>query len=209
MKEQSQKEPVKKSTKEKILEAAIDLYSKQGVSAVSVRDITNAVGIKESALYNHFNSKDELLSVILEKFKNEFGKIVFPEENIADQLDELGPELFLQHNLLSLRDKITPLIDKMWMIIYQEQFRDQQVREFVINDLLNRPVEFYKKAFGIMNQKGLIKPLDPGLLADEYNYVLFGLSLERLLLQMDGKDVASAVKKMFTHIKYFYETIKV
>jgi AcrR family transcriptional regulator len=209
MEAQSQKELVKKSTREKILEAAIDLYSKRGVSAVSVRDITNAVGIKESALYNHFKSKDELLSIILEKFKNEFGTIVFPEEDIVDHLDELGPELFLQHNLLSLRDRITPIIDKMWIIIYQEQFRDQRVREFVINDLLNRPVVFYKKAFGVMIQKGLIKPLDPGLLADEYNYVLFGISFERLLLQIDGKDAAPAVKKMFMHIKYFYETIKV
>jgi AcrR family transcriptional regulator len=209
MKEQNQPEPRKKSTREKILEAAIDLYSKRGVSSVSVRDITSMVGIKESALYNHFSSKDELLTVILEKFKDEFGKTVFPEEDIEEDIDKLGTELFLQRNLLSLQERITPIIDQMWLIVYQEQFRDQQIREFVINDLLLRPVAFYTKAFRIMIEKGLIKPLDPGLLADEYNYVLFGLSFIRLLYQTDGKDVTPVVKKMFTHIKYFSETIKV
>lgn len=40
------------TTKEKIVETALDLFSQRGYDGVSVRDIARAVGIRESSLYN-------------------------------------------------------------------------------------------------------------------------------------------------------------
>ena len=44
------KDATHKTTKDKILEVAIDLFSKQGYHGVSIRNITKEVGIKESSL---------------------------------------------------------------------------------------------------------------------------------------------------------------
>lgn len=198
----------RKNTKEKILEAAIELFSERGVSAVSVRDITKAVGIKESALYNHYKSKDALLDDILEKFMNEFGKRTFSEDKIETQLDELGPELFLNNCIIGLREKLTPTVEKMWKIVYMEQFRDPRARDFVINEIINRPAVFYEKAFRLMLEKGMIKPLDPKLLSDEHSYALLTMSYEHMLLRTDGKDTLPVIKKMFAHCKFFYENIR-
>ena len=44
------------TTKEKITETALDLFSQRGYDGVSVRDIARAVGIRESSIYNHFQS---------------------------------------------------------------------------------------------------------------------------------------------------------
>lgn len=198
----------RKNTKEKILEAAIELFSERGVSAVSVRDITKAVGIKESALYNHYKSKDALLDDILEKFMNEFGKRTFSEDKIESQLNELGPELFLNNCILDLREKLTPTVQKMWKIVYMEQFRDQRARNFVIHEIMNRPAAFYEKAFRLMLEKEMIRPLDPKLLSDEHSYALLSMSYEHMLLRTDGKDTLPVIKKMFAHCKFFYENIK-
>ena len=43
------------TTKERIIDQALDLFSRKGYDGVSVRDISGAVGIKESSLYNHFH----------------------------------------------------------------------------------------------------------------------------------------------------------
>jgi AcrR family transcriptional regulator len=73
------------STRNRILDIAIDLFSKKGFSAVSVREITRTVGIRESSLYNHFKSKDEIMDTIFDYFVSELAKMNPPEQN----LDEL------------------------------------------------------------------------------------------------------------------------
>lgn len=53
-------------TKEWIIETALDLFSKKGFEAVSVRDISGKIGIKESSLYYHFKNKQEIFEVIVD-----------------------------------------------------------------------------------------------------------------------------------------------
>jgi AcrR family transcriptional regulator len=45
--------------------AAVELFYRQGALATSVRQITEACGLTPGALYNHFESKDELLYVVV------------------------------------------------------------------------------------------------------------------------------------------------
>lgn len=47
-------------TKPRILEAAVELFSKNGYSGVSMRDVAREVGITPPALYNHFDGKETL-----------------------------------------------------------------------------------------------------------------------------------------------------
>lgn len=55
------------TTKESILETALDLFSQRGYDGVSVRDIAGAVGIRESSIYNHFESKRAVFDAIVER----------------------------------------------------------------------------------------------------------------------------------------------
>ncbi|HEY0541308.1 MAG TPA: TetR/AcrR family transcriptional regulator [Actinoallomurus sp.] len=45
--------------------AAVELFYRQGARATSVRQITEACGLTPGALYNHFESKDQLLYVVV------------------------------------------------------------------------------------------------------------------------------------------------
>lgn len=199
---------VKRNTKEKIINAAIELFSKRGVNAVSIRDITKQVGINESSLYNHFKGKDELLDSIIEIFRCELGEASFPEDRIEEMLEGVEPEMFFQHHLFSLRERITPAVQMIWKIIYMEQFSDKRARDFVINEIIGRPARYYEKVFSVMAEKGMIKPVDPGLLSDEINYSWLALSLERMLRQTDGEDITPIARKMFAHIKFVCDAVK-
>jgi|GEM_PF-1105855 AcrR family transcriptional regulator len=48
-------------TRERILEAALDLFLDQGFDKTSLREIAERVGVTKAALYYHFESKDDLL----------------------------------------------------------------------------------------------------------------------------------------------------
>ena len=52
------------STREKILNVSLELFSQRGFSAVSIRDICKCVGIKESSVYYHFENKQNIFEAI-------------------------------------------------------------------------------------------------------------------------------------------------
>lgn len=54
-----------RDTRREILEAALELFSETGFHGTGLRDIARAVGIRESAIYHHFASKDVLLDALL------------------------------------------------------------------------------------------------------------------------------------------------
>ena len=62
-------------TKDLILTTALDLFSKKGFDGVSVRVIAKQVGVRESALYKHFKSKQEILDKIAEKMSTEVHEV--------------------------------------------------------------------------------------------------------------------------------------
>ena len=54
-------------TKESIEQVALDMFSKRGYHAVSIRDIGKAVGIKESSIYYHFKNKQAIMDSLFAK----------------------------------------------------------------------------------------------------------------------------------------------
>ncbi|WAJ28594.1 TetR/AcrR family transcriptional regulator [Antarcticirhabdus aurantiaca] len=54
------------ATRDAIRRAAEALFAAQGFSAVSMRDIAARVGVRASALYNHFPAKQDILAELME-----------------------------------------------------------------------------------------------------------------------------------------------
>ena len=53
------------TAREEILDAAAELFTTQGYATTSTRAIADAVGIRQSSLYHHFKTKDDILEVLL------------------------------------------------------------------------------------------------------------------------------------------------
>lgn len=201
---------MKRNTKEELLNAAIDLFAERGFSAVSVRDITGKAGVNESTLYIHFKNKDDVLDVILELFRREFGQAFAVDAGEMERRLSGGTaEAYLHHHVLGLRDRLTPDVLKIWRIIYMEVFRNERVRAFYVGEALRASSRFYEKAFGMMMEKGMIRRSDPRLLSDEFNYGLVGLQMENMLLLSDGADTAANASRIFAHIKFLCDMVKV
>ena len=54
-------------TKELIMKTALDMFSKKGYSAVSMRDISGAVGIRASSIYYYFKGKQDIFDAIVQR----------------------------------------------------------------------------------------------------------------------------------------------
>jgi len=53
------------ATRERILEAAVELIGRRGVSGVSTEDVRKAAGISGSQLYHYFDSKQALIRAVI------------------------------------------------------------------------------------------------------------------------------------------------
>jgi len=58
--------------KEEIVRVAAKLFKEKGYSAVTMRDLARAMGIKAASLYNHINSKQDILNAIIISLAEEF-----------------------------------------------------------------------------------------------------------------------------------------
>lgn len=58
--------PDSKDTKAEIRKSALRLFAERGYNAVSMRDLADAVGMRQGGLYNHFEGKQALLSDLME-----------------------------------------------------------------------------------------------------------------------------------------------
>lgn len=55
------------STRDKILEAAIELFSEKGFSGTTTKEIAERAGVNEALIFRYFSTKKELYGAIIEK----------------------------------------------------------------------------------------------------------------------------------------------
>lgn len=79
--------------KDEIIQTSAILFKKKGYSAVTMRDIAKAMGIKAASLYNHINSKQEILSEIIislaEQFTEQMKIIKYSDDSCIDKLKQI------------------------------------------------------------------------------------------------------------------------
>ena len=63
------------NTRELILDAALDLFSERGYDGVGLRNLAQRVGVRESALYKHFRSKQDIFCTLIARMRTESAKV--------------------------------------------------------------------------------------------------------------------------------------
>jgi AcrR family transcriptional regulator len=195
------------TTKEKLFNAAVDLFSTRGIHAVSIRDLTREVGIKESSFYNHYQSKDALVKSIYEALKSEFSRTMPPIERIETNLSGLSsPVAFLERgNEIFLDRMVNPRNKKLWRILFIEQYHDLRARDLIVNELIQTSLHYTELVFQTMLRMDLIKPFDPKILAVEYFYPVATMSS---YLMSDAIDITVIEKQLRDHVNFFWTMIK-
>ena len=79
--------------KTEIINVAAKLFKEKGYSAVTMRDIAQAMDIKAASLYNHIKSKQEILVLIVieidEEFTNTMNEVVNSNETTIKKIERI------------------------------------------------------------------------------------------------------------------------
>jgi hypothetical protein len=97
---------------------------------------------------------------------------------------------------------------KIFQISSSEQFRDERAKKIILHALIKEPQQFTENVLEKMVENKVIKPIDPKILAVEFQYPLFTLFLEYLLLRSEDSDTSTVEKAITNHVDYFLDTIR-
>ncbi|RRS30326.1 MAG: TetR family transcriptional regulator [Epsilonproteobacteria bacterium (ex Lamellibrachia satsuma)] len=195
-------------TKEKILKTSLKLFSSKGFKATTVRDIAGAMGVKQSALYNHFKNKDEILETLISNLTSSAIVTLFDDKE-AQNAHKQGKSLLMNiattFKLLSFDTQN----EALFKLLMQEMFRNERIREIYNEYFYQENVKKLSTFFFMMMQEEQIKSSDPLLLANEFFSPLFFYQMQVSLLKLDKKSTSSVVSLFEKHVELFWDNIKI
>lgn len=131
--------------KTEIINVAAKLFKEKGYSAVTMRDIAQAMDIKAASLYNHIKSKQEILVLIIieiaEEFTNTMNQVVNSSETTIRKIEKI----IQLHIDITLRDaNALACLNNDWM-----HLADAELTYFI------KMREDYEENFRTIVQKGI------------------------------------------------------
>lgn len=191
------------NTKEKIIWEALELFSRQGYKAVSMRDIAKAVGIRESSIYNHFPGKrgifDAIVDICWQKAEEYYHSRGLPFSGTEDLSVFRGQESELEETVLEI---FRFFFEDPWNVRFRRlltvgQFEDAKTGELYNKLYCQYPLNVQTSIFQSLVQEGILLG-DPETLALEMYGGVF------LLLNLCGS-WQEARPRLLRHIRQFTE----
>lgn len=196
------------NTKQMIFEEALNLFSTNGYDGVTIKDIAKAVGIKDSSLYKHFKSKQEIYDSLLEEMNERFNETVslyrLPQGEIKKVAEEYGRNdlVWLKQAckivfLFFLKD---PKASKFRKMLTIEQYKNSSAASVLRNWFMDSALKFQTELFTEMIARGYFRDGPADIIALQF-YTPFYF----LLCQYDTmpeKD-EQAVELLMRHIEQF------
>ena len=195
-----------KTTKEKILDAMFELLAEGGYDKASMRKIAKKVGIRESAIYNHYKNKEAIFEAILERlFSNAFEEFFKkrPLEESAKRGKRFLQEFVMAYKLIAF----DPKQEHLFRIVLLEMMRNQTVRKLFLKHFFDVNIKMLSSAFFLMMQEEMIRSEDPKLMAYEFLAPLFTMRLQITLLRLDGEPTTSFSTLFEKHVEFFWASI--
>ena len=154
-------------TKERILDAALEMFSQKGYAGTNIRELSASLGLVKSGVYKHYESKEAIWNALLDQM------IVYYEERFGSS-ERLPPvpdypealtRLTMQMVNVTIHDEKIVMTRK---VLTLEQFRDPRARELATKHFLTGLTDMFTRIFTGMTEKGLLKKDDPAMLAFAY-----------------------------------------
>ena len=161
-------------TKEKIYRAAVSMFTDDGYSNVSMRDLAKTVGIKHASIYNHFESKKDILLGLYRAY-TEKHKTIFPNLDEVYELAEVYPpvELFMMLDYQFPEEHANAMV-RILTIAASLMATDADSWRFIQENALTSYQTLTAPVARKLIELGRIEPLDVEAFARLVGYYCFG-----------------------------------
>jgi TetR/AcrR family transcriptional regulator, transcriptional repressor for nem operon len=193
-----------KDTREYIIDEAYKLFLTQSYEAVSISDISKAIGFTKGALYHHFKNKEELFRIVIDKHFP-LTSMSLDDENIS--LKEYT-EACIDHIHKLLKETITnneAFTPVNFLALIADSFRHYEGFAEKKSTIIDNDVEKAKVIIGNAIKRGEIRDdIDISVVAMQYLSLSIGLAGDF----MRNNSVESAIKSLKDQLTQLYYLLK-
>ncbi|WP_457606724.1 TetR/AcrR family transcriptional regulator [Nitratifractor sp.] len=198
----------KVSTRERILKAALKLFSEKGYKGTTMRDIAAEVGIRQGGIYNHFKNKEAILETLISDMMDSALLRLFKRQEEDPDAYKKGKALLSSIAATFKLLSFDPHNEALFRLMMQEIFRNQRIRDLYHEHFYQQNVKKLSSLLFMMMQEEMIRSSDPLMLANEFFAPLFFYQMQVVLLKIDGKSTSSAVTLFEKHVEIFWESVR-
>lgn len=198
-------------TKQRILNAALDLFSQKGFSAVSIRDICKVVDIKESSVYYHFKNKQAIFDELLKYFETKAGELMLQLEQALTTTPKIIEGNFFEKTCDCFFEKylMDEYCNKIMRLLSIEHFSNNEIQKIYDYWIFDKPLNFQAKVFSSLMAIGIIKPANSKYLAMKFYSPIF-LFMQRWLFCGTLTDECKQIfrENAYEHINNFFHEME-
>ena len=188
-----------KDTKERILMAALDMFSQKGYEGTNIRELSASLGLVKSGIYKHFESKEAIWNALLDRMIAYYGERFGSAEHLPPVPD--SPEDFISMTMrmvnLTIHDE---QIVKTRKVLTLEQYWDERARDLATKHFLTGLTEMFTHIFTGMMNKSLIRRDDLVMLAFAYTTPISALIH---LCDRDPEKTEEAISRIEAFSRHF------
>ena len=191
-----------RDTRERILAAALELFSQNGYAGTNIRELTASLGLVKSSMYRHFESKEEIWNALLDEMIAYYDARFGSKERlppVPESLEELA-SMTLRLVDFTVHDEKIVKVRKLLTI---EQFRDERARALATKHFLTGLTDMFADLFAGMMDRGLLRRDDPAMLAFAYTAPISALIR---LCDREPEKTDGALKQIGAFIEHFIQT---
>ena len=198
------------NNKENLIDVSLNLFSKRGFSAVSVRDICGTLNLKESALYYHFKNKEAILTYLYQQvdalvdgMRERFDSAFSIAKKVSTKEMAGVAQGFFAHYYCDKN------IRRLICMLNIERMSDPVANDKYLKLMYEMPLEQCNKVFRQMAERKLIKAMPTDLLAREYLGIITTAFDRHVLGSTDvEKGILSGCNEIAKNVSAFYEEVK-
>ena len=189
-------------TKERILAAALEMFSQKGYAGTNIRELSASLGIVKSGVYKHYESKEAIWNALLDQMIAYYAEHFGSAEHlpsVPDSLEELTQMTMRMVNF-TVHDERIIMTRK---VLTLEQYRDARACELATKHFLTGLTEMFTHIFTGMMDKGLLRKDDPEMLAFAYTAPISALIH---LCDREPEKTEDAIGKIEAFSRHFIAT---
>ncbi len=133
-------EKIRESSRAEILNAALELFARNGFHATSISQIAEKAGISKGLMYNYFNSKDDLLKNIIDNGFQQLSEMMLDVGQKSEPCEVL--EDIIHHSIGHIKKNLT----------YWQLFMALIIQSGVQKDVEKMMISFRNEAISQLSQ---------------------------------------------------------
>jgi TetR/AcrR family transcriptional regulator, transcriptional repressor for nem operon len=191
-------------TRDYIIDKAYGLFLSKSYEAVSISDLSNAIGLTKGAIYHHFRSKEEIFKAVIDKYVV-FNPIELNQDGITfGEFIELciqKAEDIIKQAMSSAQNYIP--IDLLSLII--DALRHYSGFSVKKNNLVKSDLEKIKKMLDVAIANGEIRSdINTSVMAEIFFTLNIGVARNIILSDLNPE---SAIDQMRDQMNEFYKLL--